>query len=71
LPILSGLQEALAGVTGDALVSQQIEVPISWLDQCQPHPLSAFDAGHVYCDFEARAGRRRPGYVQHRILVFS
>jgi hypothetical protein len=67
---LSGLQEALAGVAGDATVGQQIEVPISRLDQGQPHQFSAFDAGHVYRSFESRARRRRPGYLQHRALKF-
>jgi hypothetical protein len=69
--VLPGFQEALAGVALDAPVSQQIEVPIARLDEGEPHQLAAFDAWHVDGGFEACAGRSRPGYLQHLILVFA
>jgi hypothetical protein len=65
---LRRLQKTLFGGAGDAPVGQQVEVPMSRLDQGQPHPATAFDAGHLNGGFKARAGRRRPGYLQHRSL---
>jgi hypothetical protein len=66
---LDGLQKALIRGAGGAPVRQQIEVPISRLDKGQPHQCAAFDAGHFDAGLKTRAGRRRPGYLQHRILM--
>jgi hypothetical protein len=66
---LDGLQKTLIRGAGGAPVGQQIEVPISRLDKGQPHQCAAFDAGHFDAGLKTRAGRRRPGYLQHRILM--
>ncbi len=56
---LYGLQETLIGVAPAAPVGQQIEAPISRLDQGQPHSLATFDAGHLSGGLKACAGRGR------------
>jgi hypothetical protein len=68
---LFGLQKTLVVVAPDAAVGQQIEVQASRLDKGQPHPFSAFHAGHFEGGLKARAGRRWPGYSPHRILAYS
>jgi len=65
---LHRLQKALIGDAGDAAVGQQIEIATLRLDEGQPHRQAAFDTGHLNGGLKARAGRRRPGYLQHRIL---
>jgi hypothetical protein len=65
---LRRLQETLFGDARDAPVGQQIEAPVSRLDHGEPHRLTAFDAGHLNRGLKARAGRRRRGNLQHRIL---
>jgi len=67
--MLDRLQETLFGDARDAPISQQFEVTVLRLDHGQPHLPPAFDAGHLGSGFKAGAGRRRPGYLQHRILV--
>jgi hypothetical protein len=64
------LQEAFTGVAWHALVSQQIEILVSRLDEGKPHRFSAFDAGHLNAGLKARAGRRRPEWSQHRVPMF-
>ena len=66
---LDGLQKALIRGAGGAPVGQQIEVPVSRLDKGQPHQGAAFDAGHLDAGLKTRAGRCRPGYLLHRILM--
>ena len=68
---LHRLQKALFADARDASVGHQVEVLTLRLNRGQPHPLAAFDAGHLDSGFKARAGRRRPGYLQHRILGFQ
>ena len=65
---LHRLQEAFFRDAGDAPIGQQIELLALRLDRRQPHLQTAFDAGHLDGDLKACAGRRRPGYRQHRIL---
>ena len=68
---LHRLQKALLAVARDAPVGHQVEVLALRLNRGQPHPLTAFDAGHLDAGLKARTGRRRPGYLQHRILEFQ
>jgi hypothetical protein len=68
---LHRLQEAFFRDAGDAPIGQQIELLALRLDRRQPHLQTAFDAGHLDGDLKACAGRRRPGYLQHRILEFQ
>jgi hypothetical protein len=65
VPDLDRLQEAFFGGARDAPVGQQIEVRAMRFNQSQPHLPTAFDAGHLNGGLKARAGRRRPGYLQH------
>jgi hypothetical protein len=58
---LHGLQEAFAGAARNALVGQQVEVLISWLDERKPHRFSASDARHLDGSLEPRASRRWSG----------
>ena len=58
---LHRLQEAFAGVAGDALIGQQIEVPVAGLDERKPHRFSTFDAGQFDGGLRPRACRRRSG----------
>jgi hypothetical protein len=64
------LQKTLFRDAGDAPIGQQIEVLALRFDQGQPHLDAALDAGHLDGGLKARTGRRRPGYLQHRILDF-
>jgi hypothetical protein len=64
------LQKTLFRDAGDAPIGQQIEVLALRLDQGQPHLDAALDAGHLDGGLKSRTGRRRPGYLQHRTLVF-
>jgi hypothetical protein len=63
---LYGLQKTFIRVAADATVGQQIEVPVSRLDQKQPHPFATFDAGHLNGGLKARAGGGRSGAMQNR-----
>jgi hypothetical protein len=64
------LQKTLFRDAGDAPIGQQIEVLALRFDQGQPHLDAALDARHLDGGLKARTGRRRPGYLQHRILDF-
>ena len=68
---LHRLQKTLIANARDAPVGHQVEVLTLRLNRGQPHPLTAFDAGHFNGGLKTRAGRRRPGYSQHRILEFQ
>jgi len=68
---LGRLQKTLFADARDAPVGHQVEVLALRLNRGQPHPLTAFDAGHLNGGLKTRAGRRRPGYSQHRILEFQ
>jgi hypothetical protein len=65
---LQRLQETLFGDARDAPIGEQIEILTLRFNQRQPHLCPAFDAGHLDGGLKACAGRRRPGYLQHRIL---
>ena len=67
---LQRLQKTLFGDARDAPIGEQIEILTLRLDQGQPHLRPAFDAGHLDGSPKAGAGRRWPGYLQHRILEF-
>ena len=68
---LHRLQKTLFADARDAPVGHQVEVLALRLNRGQPHPLTAFDAGHLNGGLKTRTGRRRPGYSQHRILEFQ
>jgi hypothetical protein len=68
---LHRLQKALLAVARDAPVGHQVEVLTLRLNRGQPHPLTAFDAGHLDAGLKARTGRRRPGCLEHCILEFQ
>jgi hypothetical protein len=65
---LQRLQKAFFGDARDAPIGEQIETLALRLDQGQPHLRPAFDAGHLDGGPKACASRRRPGYLQHRII---
>jgi hypothetical protein len=64
---LRWLQKALFAGARDAPVGHQVEVLTLRLNRGQPHPLTAFDAGHLDGGLKPRTGRRRPGCLEHRI----
>ena len=59
------LQEALIGRAARAAIGEEIELTVSRLNQNQPHPHAAFDAGHLGRRLKARTRGRRSGKVQH------
>ena len=67
---LHRLQKTLFADARDAPVGHQVEVLTLRLNRGQPHPFTAFDAGHLDGGLKAGTGRRRPGDLQHRVLEF-
>jgi hypothetical protein len=58
---LPRLKKTLFAGARDAPVGHQVEVLTLRLNRGQPHPFTAFDAGHLDGGLKAGTGRRRPG----------
>jgi hypothetical protein len=67
---LRRLQKTLFAGARGAPVGHQVEVLTLRLNRGEPHPLTAFDAGHIDGGLKARTGRRWSGCLQHGILEF-
>ena len=67
---LGRLQKTLFAGARGAPVGHQIEALTLRLNRGEPHPLTAFDAGHIDGGLKARTGRRWSGCLQHGILEF-
>jgi hypothetical protein len=63
-------QKAFAGIALGALIGQQLKIPITRLDESQPHLVAAFQARHFNCGLKVRTGWRWAGYL-HGILIFK